>query len=69
MQTETAGARVAEPRGASSGASSGASCEASCDAAERNDGASIEFQPESGALGPCEAIDEAERDRDPREDL
>jgi hypothetical protein len=36
---------------------------------EHNDGAPVEFQPESGALAPCEAIDEAERDRDPRDDL
>jgi hypothetical protein len=33
------------------------------------DATPIEFQPESGALGPCEAVDEAERARDPREDL
>jgi len=39
------------------------------EAEERNDGSPVEFQPESGALGPCEEIDEAERDRDPRDDL
>lgn len=39
------------------------------EADERNDGAAVEFQPESGALGPCEEIDEAERDRDPRDDI
>jgi hypothetical protein len=29
----------------------------------------VEFQPESGALGPREAEDEASRERDPREDI
>jgi hypothetical protein len=28
-----------------------------------------EFQPESGALAPCDPIDEAELERDPRDDL
>jgi hypothetical protein len=32
-------------------------------------GPPVEFQPESGALAPCEAVDEAERERDPREDI
>jgi hypothetical protein len=39
------------------------------EADERNDGSPVEFQPESGALAPCEEVDEAERDRDPRDDL
>jgi len=29
----------------------------------------IEFQPESGALAPCEPVDEAQLDHDRREDL
>jgi hypothetical protein len=31
--------------------------------------AAIEFQPESGALAPCEPADEAQLDHDRREDL
>ena len=38
-------------------------------AADEMDATPVEFQPESGALGPCEAVDEAERERDPREDI
>jgi hypothetical protein len=57
MEMSSPGAGVPETRNAPS------------EAEARNDGSPVEFQPESGALGPCEAIDEAERDRDPREDL
>ncbi|HEY6478177.1 MAG TPA: hypothetical protein VI456_16480 [Polyangia bacterium] len=39
------------------------------EAEESDDAIPIQFQPESGALGPCEAIDDAVRERDPREDL
>jgi hypothetical protein len=57
MQTVSTGAGVPESRNAPS------------EAAERNDACPLEFQPESGALGPREALDEAELDHDRREDL
>ena len=57
MQTVLPGAGVPESRDALS------------EAREHNDAAPVEYQPECGALGPCEPIDEAERDRDPREDI
>ena len=57
MQNVSTGEGLPESRGAPS------------EADERNDGCPLEFQPESGALGPCEAIDEDELDHDRREDL
>jgi hypothetical protein len=57
MPTVSAGAGVPESR------------DALFEAREHNDAAPVEYQPECGALGPCDAIDEDERDRDPREDL
>jgi hypothetical protein len=42
---------------------------ADSDAEERNDACPVEFQPESGALGPREGIDEAELEHDRRDDL
>jgi hypothetical protein len=46
-----------------------ASRNAPSEAAERNDDCPLEFQPESGALGPREALGEDELDHDRREDL
>jgi hypothetical protein len=43
--------------------------DAPSEAEERNDASPVEFQPESGALGPREEADEAELDHDRREDL
>jgi hypothetical protein len=43
--------------------------DALAEAQEHNDAAPVEYQPECGALGPCDAVEEDERDRDPREDL
>jgi hypothetical protein len=57
METASLGAGAPAPRNVPS------------EAEERHDAAPVEFQPESGALGPCEAIDEAELERDPRDDL
>jgi hypothetical protein len=57
MQNVSTGGGVPESRSAPS------------EAEERNDDCPLEFQPESGALGPCEAIDEDELDHDRREDL
>jgi hypothetical protein len=54
---------------ASLGAGATAPGKVPSEAEERHDAAPVEFQPESGALGPCEAIDEAELERDPRDDL
>jgi hypothetical protein len=39
------------------------------EAEERHDASPVEFQPESGALGPRDPTDDAELERDPREDL
>ena len=57
METVSPGAGVPESRDAPS------------EAREHNDAAPLEYQPECGALGPCDAVDEDERNRDPREDL
>jgi hypothetical protein len=59
MATESSGAGVPESRNALSEA----------EAKEHNDAAPVDYQPECGALGPCDAVDDYERDRDPREDL
>jgi hypothetical protein len=57
METVPAGEGTPEPRRAPS------------EAEERNDGSPVEFQPESGALGPRDPVDDAALERDPREDL
>jgi hypothetical protein len=62
MPTVSTGAGVPESRNALSEAEA-------AEAREHNDAAPVEYQPECGALGPRDAIDEEERDRDPREDL
>ena len=57
MNIEVGGEGTPEPRNAPS------------EAEERHDASPVEFQPESGALGPRDPTDDAELERDPREDL
>jgi hypothetical protein len=54
--------RKPSPRTAPAGADRGQATEAASEEA-------IEFQPESGALAPCEPVDEEQLDHDRRDDL